>query len=253
MNLDYMLESVSRLSQVLSLLEKNTEGLRLSEMDVILDFNKTTLFRILSSLRQINYVAYDEDSKRYTLGNAILRMAQSISMKEEITKIAHHLIKELSEITGESVVVFKREGRFKYCVAKHDTDKAVRRIINIGEESPLLSSSSGRVITAYMDESELELLLSGDIHKLTQNTVTDKNVLLELIRNTKKDGYSISSGERLEGVVSISAPIFSANGSVQYALSIIVPEYRVKPVYVGTFVEKVKEYAQKISLLLGNK
>jgi IclR family transcriptional regulator, KDG regulon repressor len=248
---EYLLDGALRVTEVLTTLSMYGNGIRLAELDEKLSINKTTLYRLLITLKSVNYVSYDEETKKYSLGYAILKMSGNVSETQEVTKVAHSFIKELSEELGETVILVHREGTIKYIVDKVETKNVIRRIIELGEESPIVYSASGRIILAFMPESEVdEILQNQPIIKLTSNTITDIEEIKKAIKKANKDGYSISNGERLDGVFSVSAPIFTPRGRVDYSVSVAIPEYRVKLEVVGHLIDKIKSCGEKITAAL---
>lgn len=248
---EYMLESALRVAEVLSALAEAPHGIRLSDLTKILSINKTTIYRILMTLKSVNFVAYSESMKTYSLGYAIHKMSNKVSETEEVKRVAHPYMEELSKKLGESVILFKRNGSIKFCVDKVDTENVIRRIIEVGEESPLIYSASGRVMLAFMDEEERETILhTNPLEQLTPHTITDVQALREAITRARKDGYSVSNGERLEGVFSVAVPIFTNDGKVTYVIGVAIPEYRVKLEAVNIIIEKIKEYGTKITKAL---
>jgi DNA-binding IclR family transcriptional regulator len=61
-----------------------------------------------------------------------------------------------------------------------------------------------------LDDEELKVLIGyTKITAETENTITDKEILIEQIRQARRQGYCFSVGERLVGAMSIAVPIMN--------------------------------------------
>src|SRR5690606_5192990 len=106
---------------------------------------------------------------------------------------------------------------------------------------PLGGSASGRVLSAFCSPHERDLLMSGD-----EEFPTD-----EVLNKVRAEGYAISSGYSLSGVVGIAAPVFGPGKRCLGALSLVVPEkrYQLEPV-----IGPLKDAAQRLSaIFMGGK
>lgn len=248
---DYQHEGALRVAEILSALIRHPQGVRLAELVKELDINKTTIYRILITLKTVHFVTYQDETKKFGLGYELLKMSNKGSIIEEIKHVAHPYLQKLSDELNESVILFKRRGDIKYCLDKVDTKNVIRRIIEIGEESPLIYSASGRVMLANMDEEECDqILVRNPLERLTINTITDIDELKRVLHRTKEDGYSVSNGERLEGVFSVAAPVFTPDSKVDYVVGVAIPEYRVNIADYQLLINKVVECGKMLTTAL---
>jgi DNA-binding IclR family transcriptional regulator len=61
----------------------------------------------------------------------------------------------------------------------------------------------------------------------TKNTITDLDVLRTELRATRKQGFALSHGERVDGAIGVSAPVLDANDRALAALSVLGPADRL--------------------------
>ena len=83
---------------------------------------------------------------------------------------------------------------------------------------------------------------------LSRDPYTDAHSLEE-IRNL---GYSTSSSEREEGVISVASPIFDAKGKLVAVLNISGPSVRIDDHRKLEMVKKCTEFSAEISKELGH-
>ena len=100
------------------------------------------------------------------------------------------------------------------------------------------TSGIGKAILAHHPLERVEAIL--DMHGIpqaTENTISDRDELLNELETIRERGFSISRGESIQGLFSIGAPIFDRTGTVEGAISVYGPIGNLK----GSFVDRVSE------------
>ncbi len=72
-------------------------NLSLSETCKLTGLSKATVFRLLKTLSQLNYLRYDSRDKKYCLGPKVLSLGFTVLQGMEIREIARPYIERLSE------------------------------------------------------------------------------------------------------------------------------------------------------------
>src|SRR5699024_7995225 len=119
-----------------------------------------------------------------------------------------------------------------------------------GKKNPAYCTSSGKVLLAYGDEDDLEIVLKRGLEKRAKNTITTEEQLKNELKTIKKRGYALSRDEILEGVTSIAAPVRDYTGKVVAAITVAGPNQRISnnmiPVYVKKIVDASKEASERL-------
>ncbi|OZU90630.1 hypothetical protein CIL03_05695 [Virgibacillus indicus] len=228
--------------QILDLLAEN-RILTLTEISHMLELNKTTAFRLLHTLEDMNYIA-----KR---GNYFeLNTKKFHSPKEGKTSIDWTTLRNpylLGKNVGENVYIGTLEG----------ADLVMRQIIKppfnepfneeIGDRSMAHYSALGKVILAYLNPDEQQetfsLLQSAPA---TENTFIDPELLLYHLDVIKKQGFALDDEERFLGLRCIAAPVFKDN-KVVAAVAIDGPIERMKRNLLRGLTNKVIAASEKIT------
>jgi DNA-binding IclR family transcriptional regulator len=124
----------------------------------------------------------------------------------------------------------------------------------IGKSIPIYCTAVGKAYMASMDDEmffETWKNIEKNIVKLTDNTITTKEAMLEELKRIRDAGYSIDREENEEDVVCVAAPIFNFDKKVKYAISISTPKIRINDEKIKLFGRLVKDTADKISKELG--
>ena len=99
--------SVSKALTILEVLSDEPDGLGLLEISGRVDMNKTTVYRLLTSLMEKNFVEQDEQTGRYSMGLKILSLANAFYEKVDIRILIRKYISGLLEEASLSA-----EGRY---------------------------------------------------------------------------------------------------------------------------------------------
>jgi len=116
-----------------------------------------------------------------------------------------------------------RQGDQRLCLFRVDSPQLLRDHVRAGDVLPLDRGAGGRVLMAF----------SGA-----------RGRIYERIR---KDGYLHATGDRIAGLVGVSAPVWKDRDALVGALTLTVPEARFKP----HFIAELRAAAAQISQQLG--
>ena len=98
----------------------------------------------------------------------------------------------------------------------------------------------------------MEILGRKELKKFTNNTISDREKLLEHLLLVRELGYAMDDEEWDEGVRCVGAPIFDYTRKTVGALSISAPSVRMDMDQVRkAYVPLIKEACEEISSRLG--
>lgn len=221
-----------------------------------LDVNKTTVYRILSALRRAEWVTRDPETRRYTLGSEVTGFALRLVSGIELRKISLPYLYELRDASGETVMLSVRTGLERMYVEQIQGLHEVRQIVELGRRYPLWCGAPGKSILSHMEESEQEMVLDNlvrsGVHILASGQIIDIGQLRKELAEIKRQGFSVTCGERIQGTTAVAAPLFSKSHRILGAISIGGPVQRFSIDLATQFGKKVGEAARQISLRLGD-
>jgi len=88
---------------IIDLLKDQPRGLRLSELSNTLGLPPSSIHHILSTLRSLDYIDQDNDTKRYVLGFKFLTISGKILDNLDIRRTAYTHLRELHNTINETV------------------------------------------------------------------------------------------------------------------------------------------------------
>ena len=103
-----------------------------------LNLNKTTVHRILNSLIYMGYVTQDDNSSKYRLNYKFCNIANKILNHIDILDIVKPYLRELVNISGETVHLVQLDGNFVVYIDKIESHlNSVRLVSSLGAKLPL--------------------------------------------------------------------------------------------------------------------
>jgi len=219
--MDYYVPSVSLAAQALKLLSRNKyRCCSLKDIAEKLGASPTTCLRVLRTLEAENFVRFDAETKKYSLGPYLIPLGIRAAEFNDSVANAMGEIKKIASITGLTTVLIQRwDDRLVYTASAEPPTERVRLSISVGQQLPMTSGAHGRCFLAYDDESEWRRLLSLGLRPMTSASITDPHRFLEAVREVRRNGYAVSHGEITPGFSAVDVPIFSKTGRVELVIS----------------------------------
>jgi DNA-binding IclR family transcriptional regulator len=246
----FFINSLAKGIKILELLSDN-DTLSVTEIARLMNINRASSHRFLSTLRELGYVDQDENLK-YRLEFKLLSLGIKLLDRFEIRKIAQPFLQELSSKFNETVNIGFFNGREMMTIDKIDSTQILRMDAAVGGAEPAYCTSFGKAILAYLPDRDLvEYLEITELKAYTPNTLTSKKMLREELMRIRKKGYSIDDEEFTIGLRCIGAPIFNHNGQAQFALSISGPAIRFDHKRIDSMQRELRIICGRLSEKLG--
>lgn len=220
------LQSVVRTFTVLELLDEYGE-LGITEISEMLSFDKSTVFRIISTLKSLGYVAQNPFNSKYSNSYKLFEIGSNVARKTGLPQLAYPFMHELSKATGEAVNLAVRDGTKALYISKIESTDTIKVCMNLGQTIPLYCTALGKSLIAFLPENGVrELLRNERFIQYTSNTIKDIETLLRELKEVRKLGYSVDNEEHIKNIYCIGAPIFDVSNNVIAALSLALPKFR---------------------------
>ncbi|TLS36212.1 IclR family transcriptional regulator [Pseudalkalibacillus caeni] len=248
-----MVKSVGRALEIIDIVSSNKNGCGVTEIANQIDINKSSVYRILSTLESHGYIEQNEVTGKYKIGYKFLQISSRLLDSIELREEAKPFLKELETLTNEVIhlVVFD-EGEVVY-LEKLEGNETLRMHSKVGKRAPMHCTSVGKAILAHLPEQKVrEVLEAKGMPRHTEKTIIDPDRFLEELKKVKNQGYATEIEENEYGITCIGAPIFDNTGKPIAAFSISGPRMRMTDERLDFLKEKVIEAAKNISARLGN-
>ncbi|MDF2715855.1 MAG: hypothetical protein K0R28_2780 [Paenibacillus sp.] len=247
----YNVPALEKAIAIIESLSVQEEAVGVSELCKQLDIPKTSVFFILNTLDQHEYITKTEDGK-YKLGTKFISLGLSVLNKMSIVEAAKPFLESLLQETGFTVhLAVLNNGRAMY-IDKLESQSFVKFSTYIGQRQPLHASGVGKAIAAYLSPEELEQIVNTQgLTEKTKNTITTVDDLKVALEAVRAHGYALEDEEGEHGIRCIGAPIFDHQGLIKASISITALRTNLPVHEIPVIGKKVMQTAQNISKRLG--
>lgn len=219
--------AVSRAVDILDCLVNGPMPLR--EIADSTQLTKATCHRLLATLSHRRMVVQDPVSSNYLLGPGILRLLHAfVNSHRSFGVLARPQMEQLAAEVGETVTLHLRVGGYRVCVEEVASLNPLRYVSGVGEFVPIHVGSAGKILLAFLDESQLLALISTARRTSPSAGSSLGTGFRRELSSIREVGWAVSKGERIEGAAAVSVPV-SSDGEVVAALSVLGPHDRVLP------------------------
>jgi DNA-binding IclR family transcriptional regulator len=239
------MRSLERALHILAILENAGSSMGLTELGRASQLSKPTVLRMLLVLEKYGFA--EKRQGRYRLGAAVLPLAHAYMLGNELTRVTLPVLQELAESTGETTSLFVRLGFKRVLVQRIEGLHPMRFALPLGERLPI-HVGAGKVLAAAMSDAEIQQMLDelGEIRLANGQPFPREEVLTELER-VRKQGYAVSLGERMLGIVAVAAPVIDAHGATIAAVSVAGTADRISAKDIEPLSIEVRDAAKMIA------
>lgn len=220
-----MIFSVSKALDILEMLS-HEKSAGISDLARSLDISKSSVFRILATLRVKGYVIQDLATRKYSNSFKLFEIGNNVVKDMGLRKQAFPYLKKLADQTSEAVNLAVREGGSVVYIDKIESTSTIRVDLNIGKRMPLYCTGLGKVFLAFLPQDMARNILKKDgLKKYTPFTHESVENLLKELQEVKNNGFAVDNEEYIEGLLCIAAPVWGFNDEVVAALSVAMPKF----------------------------
>jgi DNA-binding IclR family transcriptional regulator len=220
----HLVKSLGRVLDILMSLRDGAE--RLNDISSRLNMSKSTTHRLLKTLEYSHLVTQDPINRRYYLGPLVFSLSSNPNTTHQsLIVFTYDEMKRLRDLSGETVALEIRIAVERMILEELPSPQSLRHTLGKGTFRPLYTGAGGKVLLSELPKSELEIILNNiKLVPFTPSTITDREELMNEIKETRRRGYATSLGELIPYSSSIAVPI--NNYVCPVALSVFGPASR---------------------------
>ncbi|WP_084680556.1 IclR family transcriptional regulator [Corynebacterium terpenotabidum] len=229
--------------RVLEFLSRASNARGVTELAEDTGLHKSTVSRILSTLELFSLVEQDPETQRFSLGVGIVTLAGPLLADMDVRKVARPILRDLTEVTGESTALVMWTGVDGVVVEHVSSPKLVKHITPVGTRIFRPHSASTRVLLAEQTDNIVQ--------KYFDNGWGVPEDIFTLLGEVREQGYAVNDGETSPEEWSVAAPIKDYDGACVAALLLSVPYSRVTDAMRDDLPRRTAQAARRISHRLG--
>lgn len=247
------LKSLVKALHLLKLFTPTHNEWGLKEMVERLGYHKSSLQRLVTTLEAEGFLERTQRTRsHFRLGPMLLMLGNVASHSTDLRRVARPYLQRLVEQTQETSHLCVVDQSKCYYVDKIDSKQAIRLSTYVGQRLHLHCSGVGKALMSGMSKEEMDRIIAErGLPRFTDNTITDRDRLLEELNRIRKEGLSFDNEEYEIGLRCVAAPVMDNRGRVVAAISISGPIQRLTMEMLDRYAIDVKQAACKVSENLG--
>jgi IclR family transcriptional regulator, KDG regulon repressor len=219
-------QTVDRAITLLKIIANSRSPVSLAELVEQTGLNRTTVYRLLSTLEKHDLVEREIATKGYQIGYETTRLVDGSTKYAPLIRRSLASMERLRDIFDESVLLGVPKAFQVLTIAQLNTNHSIRIVDYVNLTSPLHCSSNGKILLSTFSDEELDIFLERPLEKLTPFTITDPDELRKELQIVRERGFGTTFGELDENENGISAPIKDKDENIVAFLSIAGPGFR---------------------------
>lgn len=214
------IRAVERTLSIIKLLAEEHGPLGIGEIAKATGLAPATVHRVLVTLMQEDWIEQSTRTSRYRLGFGLLGTAAASLASTPLVEKARATLLRVSAISELYSWLGVLVGRQIAYLAEVEAKSGKYAPFQAGVGQHAHATCGGKVLLAGLPEGERKRLYRGarDLHRYTQNTVTDPATLEEELAEVGARGYAIDKGELRDSWYGVAVPVNDTDGRVIAAL-----------------------------------
>jgi DNA-binding IclR family transcriptional regulator len=209
--------AISRAAAVLRLLGKSNTPLGMQSIARELGLVPSTCLYVLRALVTEELVAFDRETKRYSLEAGVLTLARHWLRRNRFNDLAQPVLDRIGQTFDATMLGVQIVGLSHIIVvAVSQSGRDFQLSAQIGSRFPALISATGRCIAAFGDHPEVELEARFKTLRWDEPPTFDE--WKAQVAQTRVQGFAVDAGNYITGVTVIAAPVWRTRAKLSHAL-----------------------------------
>jgi DNA-binding IclR family transcriptional regulator len=249
----YPVKSLAKALRILDTVGRFQHGTSIAALSKELKMGKSTVHRLLATLRDFDLIWFDQTTSNYALGSRILRWSDLLVQQNLLVRHGLPILRDLVSAGRETANLAILDGTEVLYVAQFESMERLRLSEAVGTRHPAHSTALGKALLATMSDEEFEQLYSKvDVLKsLTANTIVDRRRLKEHLQKVRNEGVAYDFEENVVGVICLGAVVRNFARKPIAAMSVSLPIQRLRGDNLITLREHLLHAVNRLSSELG--
>lgn len=249
----YFVPGLHRGLRVLEILGTAETPMSLSEIARAMELSRSSAYRLVYTLRQMEFIKEADQPKTYTLGARVLNLGFAYLNQQPITAVATPHLTALRDETGVSTHLTVLEGHDVLYLMSHQARTGYVSNMRTGTRMQAFASAIGWCLLGALDDAALaEFGARQDYARFTDHTPMDAAALTARVVETRENGFVVSKGFRDPGGSSVAVPVRDNAGQIVACVNLSGPDSGFDFDRIDSFyVPETKAAALRISRELG--
>ncbi len=238
---------INRMASILNRVLASSCGVGTGELLRSESIPKTTLYRLLKSMVDNEFLLYLPESGVYTIGPKFT--ASYVALDERVSRLrdtAMPFLQQLADQVQETIKLTVLSGMQSYTVTSVEGSRPLRISIDTGAVFPLHAGASGKVLMSSLTRPAIERYYAQFGIRYTDTTIMSIEAMERELSQIRTCGYAVDNGEYMSEIKAVAAPVCDAARQIIAAVSITYPSSNQEHIDMEQLVSQVMLTARKI-------
>jgi DNA-binding IclR family transcriptional regulator len=201
-------KSASRVLEILEYFDDVQQPATVMEVADTLGYPQSSTSALLRSLVALGYLDYDRYKRTYVTSHRVALLGSWVNSDFISEGSVISLMKELSELTGDTIILAMRNGLYVQYIHMIQATSAARLHVTLGTTRPLAASGTGFAMLSTMTDHEIRRI----VMRINADAEDGKPLVklaevMEHVAHTRTKGYAFSCDIVTRGGGVIAAPL----------------------------------------------
>ena len=235
--------AIEKCFTILQYFATSKQALGISEISKQLELNKSTVFNIIYTLKNLEILEQYPDGK-FHYGTLLYLLGNANGRKSELIQTVHPYLEKINLETHLSAFLGIRSDLKAIILDKVDTAHDIKISAEIGMRLPLLAGAGGKALLSQLSNPEIDQILNANsLKKFTAKTCTNKKLFKNDVLNIRKEGVAFDDEEYIDGVVGFATPLQTNRSDLQAAIWVVGFKQQVR----RDSKSKISKFLKKIA------
>lgn len=218
--------SVERAFAILETFERERRPLSLKELSELCNIPTSTCHSLVHTLQKHAYLYQTGRRKDLYPTRRLYDMSAVILAHDLVLQRLLPAMERLRDTTRETVILGKRQRDHILYLEVLEGPEVIRYSARPGDTKPLHSTCIGKSMLSMLKPDEARQLLTDvPLERVTPNTITSLDRLMDDLDQGRKRGFFATRGENVSDVTALAVPI--ALNNELFGLAVAGPSHRV--------------------------
>lgn len=224
----YAVPALEKALDVLEFLAEQAVPMTQAELARALQRQPGEIFRMLACLESRGYLRRHAETGGYSLTLKLYELSRTHSPFEELLAVANPSMQVLADTLRESCHLSVIHRDRVLVLAQAESPEPFRLSVKVGSLHTPLKTTSGRLLLAYMTDTERKKALSQQSEWRAMKS-SDRTALLKRLAAIRARGHERANGERFVGGLDVGVLVGTRWSSLKAALTVATLKSRKGP------------------------
>ncbi|UYV38696.1 IclR family transcriptional regulator [Rhodobacteraceae bacterium D3-12] len=212
------------------------------------DLPRPTVYRILQTLQELEWIERDPRTRKITLGAELALLNLQAAQRHTIEQMAGDLLKQLSHDLEQTIYISVRSGDDAVCVARIEPDIKIRTLVmDVGSRQPLGLGAGSMALLAALPSDERQHIFERNIQRFRARPGIEMELLKDTVARTVASDHAIHHGMFTNGVSGVGVALRDGGRKPFAALSSAFISSSLNEQELKDCIDRMKKVADAIA------